>query len=135
MTQRTYAQDTNVSVDKSTADVKKMLKALGADRIAVIESSDGNFLAFQHGSVAYKLTQPKLDIPRKSEEQCDRAAWRAIVLLVKAKKVAIDQGITTLEREFFSDTMLPDGTVLGDHHKAIVGHNYTDGPPLLGGTP
>ena len=60
------------------------------------------------------------------------AAWRAFVLLVKAKKVAIEQGISTVEREFFADTVMPGGSTLYDHHAELIAHNYRDGVPRLG---
>ncbi|MHA7900802.1 MAG: hypothetical protein ACX94B_13135 [Henriciella sp.] len=128
---RLYAEDTKVPVDRSQSEIKKMLREIGADRIAVYESSDGNYIIFEANAVMYKISQKIPEIGRKSLEQRERAGWRALVLLVRAKKVAIQQQITTIEKEFMADTVMPDGSTLLDHHQAIVEHNYGDSPPLL----
>jgi hypothetical protein len=41
-----------------------------------------------------------------------RRRWRSLLLVLKAKLVAADDGITTLEREFLADTVLADGSVV-----------------------
>lgn len=131
-----YAENTKVPVSQSQAEVKEMLRKLGADRMMVFESADENFVVFEipnqdGSSIAFKLTQ-KVPDGKGSVEQRERAAWRAVGLLIKAKKVAIEQGITTIEKEFMADTVMPDGSTLIDHYQGIVDHNYTDGPPQIG---
>jgi len=136
-----YAENTKVSVSQSQAEIKDMLRKLGADRIAVFEDRAENYIVFQlppshdRPEFAYKLSQPRPDTSGKTAKQADqleRSLWRALVLLVKAKKVAIEGGITTVEREFMADTVMPDGSTLIDHYQAVIGHNYQDGPPQIG---
>ena len=132
----TYASKTEVPVSRSQAEVQKMLLELGAERLAIIHMEYGVELVFRIRGTSYRITAPDLPPARDTQaarQQGERSSWRALVLLVKAKKVAIDQNITTIEREFMADTVMPDGSTLIEHHAAIVTHNYKhDGPPLLG---
>lgn len=127
-----YAEDTKVPVDRSQSQIKTMLRDVGCDRFAVFEASDENFIVFQHGGTTYKLSCVIPEKGRKSIEQRARASWRALHLLIKAKTVAIKQGITTIEHEFFADTVMPGGETLLDYREDLIAHNYTSGPPLLG---
>jgi hypothetical protein len=47
----------------------------------------------------------------KAYNQEVRRCWRALHLIVKAKLVAVDNGITTLEKEFLGDIQVGDATV------------------------
>jgi len=135
MSQRVYAEGTTVSADTSAAEIQKMLKGLGAERIGMMSSATETIIVFEVRQCMYRIsTPPTKTRPRVTKEQLEREAWRALVLLVKAKKVAIEQNITTVEKEFMADTVMPDGSTLIDHHKAIVTHNYSEGgaPRLLG---
>lgn len=127
MAAKQYASTTTVNVDKSQADVRAMLKTLGAERMAVFSAPEGDSVVFEVRGTYYKITAP----PAKGV-QAERSAWRALVLLVKAKKVAIDQNITTLEREFFADVVLRDGSSLIEHRDSLISANYREGPPRLG---
>lgn len=130
---RVYAQDTTVPTYKSQNEVRTMLSAMGADRFALAEYDGQVVMRFRVGSVMYQIERPDLpEIRGKSDEQRERAAWRALVLLVKAKRVAIEQGITTVEREFMADTVLPNGARLIDYHQELVSNSYADGPPQIG---
>jgi hypothetical protein len=132
---RTYAQDTTVPAYRSENEVRTMLKSIGASTFGIVESNNQVSLRFMVGSVVYQIERPGLpEIKGKSDEQRERAAWRALVLLVKAKKVAIDQGITTVEREFMADTLLYDGSRLIEHHQQLIESNYDSGVPQIGYT-
>lgn len=133
---RVYAQDTTVPAERSQSEIRAMLKDIGAGRYAALEYGDTVEIAFEVEGIAYRISRPPLpEIAGKSSEQREKAAWRALVLLVKAKSVAVKQGITTVEREFFADTVIPGGDRLIDHHEKLIGHAYKDGPPQLGYMP
>lgn len=134
---RVYAQDTTVNAHQSQGEVRSMLHEVGATRYAVMEHDGQVDIMFEINQTAYRISRPELpEIKGKSIPQRERAAWRALVLLIKAKKVAIDQGITTVEREFMADTLTRDGSLLIEHREALLAANYgTDGPPRLGYTP
>lgn len=129
-----YASRTEVPVEKSQIEIRRMLQSLGAERLAMMQAPEGDTVIFEVRGCYYRIQAPPLPEGRHTKAalaQLQRSAWRALVLLVKAKKVAIDQRITTLEREFMADTVMPDGSVLIDHHQALVKHNYRDGPPQI----
>ncbi len=80
-------------------------------------------------------------IPRTPEaaykewEQACRQRWRALCLIVKAKLEAVESGITTIEREFLSNILLPDGQTVGDFMLPQIAASYESGgmPKLLPG--
>ncbi|MFI4881401.1 MAG: hypothetical protein ACIAQU_02325 [Phycisphaerales bacterium JB064] len=49
---------------------------------------------------------------RTAWEQACRSKWRALYLVMKAKLVAVDEGISTIEREFLPDVVTEDGTTV-----------------------
>lgn len=54
------------------------------------------------------VEQRKAWVNRDIDQRC-RERWRAVVLLVKAKLELVRLGISTVEREFLSDLVLPNG--------------------------
>lgn len=132
---KVYAEGTVVPAEKSAMEIQSMLKTLGADRIGIVSSASTTMVVFDVKSVMYRISTPPVrPRPNVPGAQLEREAWRALVLLVKAKKVAIEQGITTVEKEFLADTVLPDGSSLSAHVKEIIAHSYREGgqPLLLG---
>lgn len=126
-----YAENTKVPVAQSKAEITEMLKKIGANQVGTMESDAEQMVVFRCNDVMYRISAP-VDQSSSKPEQRNKAVWRAIVLLVKAKKVAIDQGITTVEREFLSDTVMPDGSSMMDHAPAIIEHHYKEiGAPKL----
>ena len=59
--------------------------------------------------------------------------WRELVLLTKAKLVAIQRGISDVETEFLSSVVLPNGTTFGEWAQPQIAAAYAQGemPPLL----
>ena len=66
-------------------------------------------------------------------EQACRSRWRALYLIIKAKLEAVESGISTIEREFFYDIVLPDGKTVGEFMAPQIETAYKTGemPPLL----
>ena len=54
------------------------------------------------------------DAAHTAWEQACRSRWRALYLIVKAKLEAVEAGISTVEREFLYDIVLPDGRTAGE---------------------
>lgn len=129
---RRYAQHTKVSVEQSQAQARAMVRALGADRSAIMESSDGALVWFEIRGRQYMLSAPPPPPDEGNVHQRQKSDWRALVLLLKAKKVAIEQGVTTVEREFFADVMMPKGARLIDYSDTLIEAAYREGgPPKL----
>ena len=130
---RIFAQDTKVPVSQTEREIRKLLKEVGSTKYALVEDGDSIAIRFQVGLAVFQIERPGLPpIPKASEAQKERAAWRAMGLLVKAKCTAIKQGISTVEHEFMADTLLADGSTMGEHYEQIRGHNYDDGTPQIG---
>jgi hypothetical protein len=129
-----YAKDTSVSVSKSQATIRKLLLDRDADQIAFAEDAGESkaVVAFRMRgrAVRIELRLPSRDEERfthtpatlkersreaatKAWEQACRSQWRALFLVIKAKLVAVEAGITTFEREFLADMVLPNGETAG----------------------
>ncbi len=125
-TGRRYAEGTNVSLEKSQADIKKELLKRGATAIMFHDDYKRRFrvLGFQLENAAQFLVfvpmpdenaisprfpsgklRPATNLASQQENELARL-HRSLFILVKAKLVAIDDKITTLEREFFADRVI-----------------------------
>lgn len=133
----TFAAGTKVSVDKSRAELDKLLAKHGATQRGIM-SDDVEGRA----SVVFVLAghRYRMDIPlplakafqkapkwpykprpaadqRRLHDQACRERWRAVVLLTKAKLELVALGVSTVEREFLADLVLPNGERL---HEAVA---------------
>lgn len=153
-----YAEGTSVPVERSRAELVTILTRHGATS-SYVGSDDvkgeayvGFALAGRH--VRLTLPLPKLaefeiaprkrgqysrtrrtpDQQRKAHEQASRERWRAVVLLTKAKLELVTLGVSTFEREFLADVLLPDGRTVHEALRERIEESYATGkmPPLLG---
>lgn len=129
---REYASDTRVSVAQSQAEVQDLLEAHGIDNFGIVRREGSAYLWFQYAGRPYKL-DIKLSQTIANQDQARKAAWRQMLLLVKAKFIAIKCGITTVEEEFFGRTVMPDGELLINHareaiDKSIAGRQFLQLP-------
>ncbi len=53
-------------------------------------------------------------------EQACRSKWRALLLVIKAKLEAVEQGVSTIEREFAADLIMGDGKTLYSHLSKVL---------------
>lgn len=120
-----YARQTTVSVERSMQEIRKELTRFGAERFGFIEEPDGAQIAFEYHGVRYVFRVPlptnkdaERAYPRTyvldAVDKLNRARWRSLALIVKAKLVAVEDGITTVEKEFLAHIALPGGELLGD---------------------
>lgn len=158
-----YAEDTKVSVEKSEAELKQLLRRHGAARIAtgfddrlglavVNFETSGRFVRLQiavpteealrleaeaeppHGWKGWNSAKRR-DWLRRRREQIERQRWRALVLVTKAKLELVAEGLSSLEREFLADLVLPGGQTVHQALAAPLATAYETGklPPLLPG--
>lgn len=125
MTERRYAQDTKLPVEKSQADLRALFKKAGADQIAMFEGSEKSSIAFALKGRMYRLTVGGFKGP-----QDERRLRRLLVLLVKAKLEAVREGASTIEREFLSDTVLWGGQTVAEALTPQIEQHYRDGGPV-----
>lgn len=154
MATRRYAQNTTVASSDSRAEIERVLQRYGASefgygwdqttavvgfrlkgrliryRIAMPDRDD-----FKYTAVRQFVREPK-DQLAEWEKAC-RQRWRALLLVIKAKLEAVEAGITTVEDEFLSATMLPSGETVGEFVGPQIEETYRTGgmPSLLPGVP
>lgn len=130
--QRRYAQDTGVSSDQSKRDIERVLGRYGATAFGYMAEADVVLVLFEIDGrrVGIRLPMPdkaSREITRtpvkgdwrspdgieRAYEQAIRQRWRALYLIILAKLEAVKAGISTVEREFLADIMLPSGMTIG----------------------
>jgi hypothetical protein len=147
-----YASGTDVSTDKSKAEIEKTLQRYGADEFCYATKPQAAMVGFRikgrYVRICLPLPDPKSGqftrtpgrgLVRTSDqayaawEQACRELWRALALVIKAKLEAVESGISTVEREFLADTMLPDGRTVGQSLEPLVQEAYDTGrmPSLM----
>lgn len=128
-----YAEKTSVPVAKTKADIEELIQKYGADQFVSGFKDNKAVVGFSMAGrqIRFILTLPEKDSPeyqytpgrrqkRTKEaalaawEQSCRSKWRALYLIIKAKLEAIEGEISTVEREFFYDIVLPDGQTVGE---------------------
>jgi hypothetical protein len=121
----TYAADTIVPVERSRAEIEQLLKRFGAEQF-------GYAAGHTHAQVMFRANNRTLrfDLPLsvsandREKAQRDRAAWRALVLSIKAKVVAVESGIVTFDVEFMPQTVMPDGRTVAQHALPAIEDSY-----------
>ena len=139
----TYAERTEVTPERSRAELERLLVRYGADSFAYITSPDAAAVAFRaHGRfVRFELPVPHVDEfrrtstgrvrgPADAEKARDaevRRRWRALVLVVKGKLEAVESEIVTFEEEFLAHLVLPNGQTVGSEVRPMVAQAYETG--------
>lgn len=154
-----YAEGTQVSVEKSKMELDTLLGKHGAtQRMIGVDEDQGRAIVLftlDGRQVRFEMRLPSLarylipDSPprgwdswteerqyqwaRKQHEQAQRQKWRAILLVTKAKLELVADGMSTVEREFLSDIVLPDGRRVEQLLAPALEQAYLSGemPPLL----
>jgi len=130
-----YASSTSVSPEKSRAEIERTLSRYGAKRFAYMRDDDAGWARIQF-DLTGRMVQIELPLPKRDErrfthteardversedaarkqwEQACKQGWRALGLVIKAKLEAVEAGISTFEREFMANLLLPNGQTAGD---------------------
>jgi len=149
-----YAEKTDVSSDKSRAEIEGVLRRYGASRFAYGWDDTAAQLGFriENRDVVFRLPMPdrrdrrfthtpgrgllrSREAQEQEYEQAVRQSWRALALVIKAKLEAVAAGITTVEQEFLAHIALPSGGTVGDWVRPQLAEIYESGgmPALLPG--
>lgn len=147
-----YAEKTSVTVAKTKADIEELVTKAGAGQFVSGFNEATAVIGFSLDNRQIRFLVPipdKLDPKfwftperrtKRSEkqayeawEQACRSRWRALYLIIKAKLEAVDSGISTIEREFFYDIVLPNGKTVGEFMAPQIAAAYETGemPPML----
>lgn len=119
-----YARGTEVPVERSKAEIERLLTAKGATSFQSGWNADFANLGFtlKGTQVLIGVPLPKVHDYRKLgrargeasyQAEC-RRRWRCLLLILKAKFEAVESGISTVEQEFLSALVLPNGRTLGE---------------------
>ena len=149
-----YANQTNVTGDRSRSEIERTLKRYGAD--SFMYGTRGSTAAVQF-EVKGRRILFRLELPNPNSRECThsstgrvrrstdqaleaweqacRQRWRALALIVKAKLEAVEAGISSFELEFLPYTVLPGGGTVGDWALPQIALAYETGqmPPMLPG--
>lgn len=127
-----YAADTQVSSEKSRAEIERTLRRYGATAFAYAWEAETAHVAFKMAGrqIRFRLPLPDRNSPEfiltptgraraesaadDAYEQAIRQRWRALALVIKAKLEAVESGISTVEDEFLAHIALPDGRTVSD---------------------
>lgn len=147
-----YAEKTSVSVSRTKADIEDLVHRYGADQFISGYKGDMAVIGFSLDGRQIRFILPLPDkqaheywyTPGRGQkrteeaafavwEQACRSRWRALYLIVKAKLEAVEAGISTVEREFLYDIVLPDGRTAGEWMAPQIAEAYQTGqmPTML----
>ena len=143
-----FAEGTTVSVEKSRAEIEKLISRYGATSTAFMNAPGRSVVCFEASGrrIMFELKLPDIAETRfqkdgrgspmgpakKMEkwEQACRQSWRALALVIKAKLEAVETGITSFEDEFLAHIVMPDGQTVATHIKPRIAEAYAGGQML-----
>ncbi len=146
-----YAQDTEVTSEKSRMEIERTLTRYGADQFMYGWKDTAAVIAFRAKgrNIRFMLPMPSkndrkffkdgrgaIRSPERQVaawEQDTRQRWRALALCIKAKLEAVASGITQFDDEFMAQIVLPNGQTMSEHAQPLIARAYETGemPPLL----
>ena len=120
---RRFAEGTEVSADKSRAEIERLLIRHGANGFMSAWGDEGgkqvSFIQFTllGRMLRYRVVRPhashpdyqKATNPIRAAEREFWRRWRALLLILKAKLEMVASGDVEFDHEFMADIMLPDG--------------------------
>jgi hypothetical protein len=142
---RKFAEGTEISAERSRADIETLLRKHGASEFAVYTSDERTVYMYRLKGmmVRHQVEYPAaksfqkynhLKTPLLTKEKLEKAAesewrrrWRALLLVCKAKLEMIDSGGSTFEREFLADILLANGETMGQVMLPRVEEMYRTG--------
>jgi hypothetical protein len=132
---RRYAEGTTVAVGKTKDEIDRLLARVGAAQTVMGSDRPGKrvLLGFSLGGRQYRLSATTDRSQRQRDpEQLEREAWRALLLIVKAKLEIATSGHSTIEQEFLANVVLPNGSTVADDVLPKIQAAYESGRmPLL----
>jgi hypothetical protein len=138
-----YAKDTTVSVEKTRAEIERLVAKYGATTFLSGFTPKSAFVQFAMKDRLVKFVLPLPDpmtrggrynyvLSAPQREQLTRSRWRGLLLVIKAKLEAVEAGITDFETEFLAQIILPDGSTVGAFMKPQIATAYSNGKmPLM----
>ena len=131
---KAYAESTTIPLEKTLGELKKLVKARGAVNIMTVDTEQIIGIAFTQDGLTYRMSIPAAkpeefatinrgaigfkprtpaQIEKKVESENARKA-RALLALIKAKFLAIDEGVTDMAEAFLADVVTPSRATVGE---------------------
>jgi len=149
---RPYASGTKVSEAKSHFELTQILKKYGCNETGWMDKDTQSTLGFTREGVTYRFTldlpldESKIRVGREyrpsthgSKLDYERARkMRALVAVVKAQLIAIEEGITTFDRMFVGSAVTDNGQTVAERWAPEIARKALDGTypsALPGGRP
>lgn len=125
-----YARGTEVSVDRSMAQVRQVLFKNGAQGVAMAESREACSVRFIYDDIPYKFSIqfPSASEPRVVFDKAKRKRtlkqiesfiekekmrlWRAMLLYITAAIEAHNNGLVDLKKSFMANMITSDGKTI-----------------------
>jgi hypothetical protein len=144
-----FANNTAVPADRSRAEIENILARFGATAFmyGVQNNRAAILFEFQNRRVRFLLDLPtpaevaktprgrarRASVTTEAHAQETRRRWRSLALSIKAKLVAVEDGISSFEEEFLAHVVLPNGQSVGEWMGPQLEATYTNHtmPPLL----
>jgi hypothetical protein len=98
-----FAAKTKVPVEKTKAEIERLLKRYGATGFAT--AWQGNSARIEFIARDWRI---RVSVTVPEQEQASRQKWRALLLSVRAKLEMVNGNIVTFEEAFFADIVLPE---------------------------
>lgn len=148
-----YAENTSVPIERSKAEIERVLERYGAEGFMYGIRHDRAVIAFEanarHVRFILPLPDPqspefvttptgrrrKGDAANSAYAQEIRRRWRALALVITAKLEAVHTGITEFDEEFLAHIVMPNGKTVAETAVPAVRSAYETGRsvPLLPG--
>jgi hypothetical protein len=130
-----YAKQTTVPADRTRMEIERLLTKFGADGFGYVTDLNRAMLTFRIRNRMVRLTIP---LPKLSDyartpkdhygysrargrvaqqtamDQALRTRWRSVKMIIYAKLEAVQDGVSTIEREFMADLVIPGGRTLSE---------------------
>jgi hypothetical protein len=135
-----YAEKTAVPVERSRAEIERLLQKHRAMQYLTAVDHEGNRAIVQF-KMCNRIVKFEVGLPARPKdsasrsvreyEQAGRQRWRALLLVLKAKLEAIENRISTFDSEFLSHIVMPDGQTVGEYVVPQIEAAYASGKGVL----
>lgn len=140
-----YAENTSVPVDRSKAEIERLLQKYGCAGTAFLNEPHRAIVGFRMNGkiIRFHLPLPspedrKFRATPSGRDRAENAAaaefhqelrrlWRAMFLSIKGKLSNIESGIATFEEEFMAYIVLPNKQTAGEFLLPQIDQAYASG--------
>lgn len=127
MSGRPFAKGTSVPIDRTQAEIIRLIVSHGAKGHVIGEQGSFALVGFMMRGRQLRFLLPIDTTPKAKSSQWKpqplsqknhaaelRRRWRALLLVLKAKLEAVESGIVEFDREFLAQIVTEGGVTVGD---------------------